>query len=219
MVAFLLYLKWKNSLYGQELSLRTWIFHIRSTSVDIHGSRKTRRNTMKSSKRWYWVASLVVVLALAIAAARVKGDSATPALEKFQADGTAALSADRASLNGTIKGNEIGSAMITDNGYGGSGLGSTGNSSDSCFLGGGVVTITTKDGSTLTLARQGTLCTISGDGITDGVTANHVYIITGGTGRFAGASGNGNYTFGLNNSVVLIHIDGNIQAPADRDSH
>jgi hypothetical protein len=36
-------------------------------------------------------------------------------------------------------------------------------------------------------------------------------MITGGTGRFAGASGGGNYTFTLNNDVVLIHINGNIQ--------
>jgi hypothetical protein len=120
---------------------------------------------------------------------------------------------------GTLRGNEIGNATITDTGYAGSAVGSTGNPPDSCFLGGGVATITTKDGSALTLARQGMLCNISGEGITGGVTANHVYIITGGTGRFAGASGNGNYTFGFNNGVLLLHIDGNIQAGADRDSH
>ena len=28
MVGFLLYLKWSYSLYGQELSLRAWIFHV-----------------------------------------------------------------------------------------------------------------------------------------------------------------------------------------------
>jgi hypothetical protein len=172
---------------------------------------------MQSPKKWYFAALLIIVLALATVATRVKGDSATPALGKFQADGTAALSADRISLNGTIKGNEIGTAAIADNGYSGSFLGFTGNAGDDCFLGGGVITITTKDGSTLKLARQGTLCNISGDGITDGVTANHAYMITGGTGRFAGAIGNGNYVFALNNGTVLIHIDGNIQAPAERD--
>jgi len=175
---------------------------------------------MKSPKRWYWAALLVVVLALATAATRVKGGSSHDGLERFQADGTASLSADRLTLTGTLRGNEIGTAYYTDTGYGGSALGSTGNP-DFCFLTGGVATITTKDGSTLNFSRQGTLCTISGDGITDGVTANHVYMVTGGTGRFVGASGNGNYTFGLNNGVVLIHIDGNIQAPGDRerDSH
>jgi hypothetical protein len=183
--------------------------------MEIHGSRKTKEKTMKSPKRWYWAALLVVVLALATAATRVKGDSATPALERFQADGTAAVSADGDSSTGTIKGNEIGTATITDNGYAGSDLGSTGNPPDFCFLGGGVATVTTKDGSTLSLARQGTLCTISGDGITGGVTGSQVYAITGGTGRFAGAIGGGNYTFTLNNNVLLFHIDGNIKIAGD----
>jgi len=173
---------------------------------------------MKSPKKWYFAALLIVVLALATVATRVKGDSATPALERFQADGTAAVSPDGASSTGTIKGNEIGTATVTDNGYSGSGLGSTGNPPDFCFLGGGVAIITTQNGNTLSLARQGTLCTFSGDGITDGVTGNQVYLITGGTGRFAGATGGGNYTFSINNGVVRFHIDGNIQAPGDRDS-
>ena len=174
---------------------------------------------MKSSRRWYWVASPVVVLSLAIAATRVKGDSATPALERFQADGTAALDASGTSLGGTIKGNEIGTATIADTGYAGSFLGITGNGSDGCVLGGGNIIITTNDGSTLNMVRSGTDCNISGPGVTGGNSGNHVYIITGGTGRFAGAMGSGNYTFGINNGVVLIHIDGNIQAPGDRDSH
>jgi hypothetical protein len=172
---------------------------------------------MKSPKRWYRVASLVVVLALATAATRVKGDSATPALERFQADGTAALSASGTSLNGTIKGNEIGTATIADSGYAGSFLGITGNGPDDCVLGGGVITITAADGSTLNLARSGVDCNISGPGLTGGNIGNHVYVITGGTGRFAKATGGGNYTFSINNGVALIHIDGNIQAPGARD--
>jgi hypothetical protein len=171
---------------------------------------------MKSPRKWYWVALLVVVLALATAATRVKGDTSQDGVERFQADGTAMVSADGNSSTGTVKGNEIGNAMITDNGYAGSTVGLTGNVPDACFLGGGVATITTKDGSTLTLARNGTLCTLSGDGITNGVTGNQVYLITGGTGRFTGATGGGNYTFSINNGVVLVHVDGNIQ---DHDSH
>jgi hypothetical protein len=174
---------------------------------------------MKSPKKWYFAALLIIVLALATVATRVKGDSATPALERFQADGTAALSASGTSATGTIKGNEIGSATITDNGYAGSFLGITGNGPDGCVLGGGVITVTAADASTLNMARSGIDCDISGPGITGGNTGNHVYVITGGTGRFAGASGGGNYTFTLNNGVLLIHIDGNIQAPGDRDSH
>lgn len=172
---------------------------------------------MKSPQKWYWAALLVGVLALAAAATRVKGDSATPALERFHADGTATLDPSGSSATGTIKGNEIGAAMITDSGYAGSGLGSTGNPPDFCILGGGVVTITAADGSTLNLARSGMDCNISGPGIIGGNTGNHVYMITGGTGRFAGAIGGGNYVFTLNNGVLLIHIDGNIQAPGDRD--
>jgi hypothetical protein len=172
---------------------------------------------MKSPKRWYWIASLVLVLALATAATRVKGgDSSGGGLERFQADGTAALSSS-SSATGTIKGNEIGVATITDTGYAQAFLGPTGNGPDLCFLGGGVITITTKDGSTLNMARSGMDCDISGPGIMGGNTGNHVYMITGGTGRFAGAMGGGNYTFVLNNGVLLIHIDGNIQAPGDRD--
>jgi hypothetical protein len=184
--------------------------------MEIHGSRKTKENTMKSPKRWYWAVLLVAVMALATAATRVKGDGATPTLERFQADGVVALTSST-SLGGTIKGNEIGTATIADSGYASSFLGSTGNGPDGCVLGGGVVTITTKDGSTLDLARSGIDCDISGPGITRGNTGNHVYTITGGTGRFTGAIGGGNYTFSINNGVVLIHIDGNIQAPGDRD--
>ena len=172
---------------------------------------------MRSPKKWYLAALLIVALALATAATRVKGDSASTGLEKLQANGTAALSADGSSLNGTIKGNEIGTATIADNGYSGSFLGITGNGSDGCVLGGGNITITAADGSTLNLVRSGVDCNISGDGITGGNSGNHVYIITGGTGRFAKAIGGGNYTFSINNGVVLIHIDGNIQAPGDRD--
>jgi hypothetical protein len=191
------------------------------TSLEIHRSRKTKEKTMGSSKKWYLPALLIVILALATAATRVKGGSSGGELEKFQANGTAALSASGSSLNGTIRGNEIGTAMIADNGYSGSSLGITGNGPDACVLGGGVVTITAADGSTLNLVRQGTDCDISGPGITGGATAtgNHVYIITGGTGRFAKAIGSGNYTFSIDNGVVLIHIDGNIQAPGDRDQN
>jgi hypothetical protein len=172
---------------------------------------------MKSPKKWYFAGLLIIVLALATVATRVKGDSATPALKKFQADGTVTLSASGASATGTIKGNKIGTATITDTGYAQSFLGFTGNAGDACVLGGGVITITAADGSTLNMARQGIDCDLSGPGITGGNAGNHVYVITGGTGRFAGAMGTGNYTFGLNNGVDLIHIDGNIQAPGDRD--
>jgi hypothetical protein len=167
-----------------------------------------KEKTMKLQRRWYWVGVLVVAFALATAATLVKGDS-SGGLRKFQAEGTAALNGG--SYTGTINGDEIGSAKITDNGYALSSLGATGNGPDFCVLGGGVITITTGSGSSLNLVRSGIDCTISGTGITDGDTANHVYLITGGTGRFAGASGGGNFTFTINNNVVLIHIDGNIQ--------
>jgi len=166
---------------------------------------------MTSPKKFYWAALLVVVFALATAATRVKGDSSGGGLRKFQADGTAPLNSSGTSATGTIKGSEIGTATITDSGYASSFLGFTGNGGDACVLGGGVITITTKDGSTLNLVRSGMDCDISGDGIIGGNTGNHVFVITGGTGRFAGAIGGGNYTFTLNNGVLLIHIDGNIQ--------
>lgn len=171
---------------------------------------------MKSPKTWYWIALLVAVVALATAATRVKGDTSGGELRKFQADGIVALTSST-SLGGTIKGNEIGTATISDSGYAGSFLGSTGNGPDICVLGGGVITITTADGSVLNMVRSGTDCDISGPGLAGGNIGNHVYVITGGTGRFAKAIGGGNYTFSINNGVVLIHIDGNIQAAGDRD--
>lgn len=171
---------------------------------------------MKSPKRWYWAVLLVVVLVLATATTPVKGDRSNAALEKFQADGVVALTSS-SSLGGTIKGNEIGTATIADSGYSGSFLGVTGNGSDGCVLGGGVITITAADGSTLNLVRSGLDCDVSGTGITGGATGNHVYMMTGGTGRFAGAVGSGNYIFTINDGKVVIHIDGNIQAAGDRD--
>src|SRR5258707_14650889 len=84
---------------------------------------------------------------------------------KDEADGTAPLNSSGTSGTGTIKGSEIGTATITDSGYASSFLGFTGNGGDTCVLGGGVITITTKDGSTLNLVRSGMDCDISGDGI------------------------------------------------------
>ena len=164
---------------------------------------------MKSPKKWYWIALLAGVLALGAAATRVKGDSNRSELRKFQADGTAALDPSGISATGTIKGSEIGTATITDNGYSGTVLGNTGTGT--CALGGGNITITAADGSTLKLVRSGVDCDIAGPGLNGGNIGNHTYIITGGTGRFAGVIGGGNYTFSINNSLVLIHIDGNIQ--------
>ena len=173
---------------------------------------------MQSSKKWFWVASFVLIFALAVVATRVKGGSSGGGLEKFQADGIAALDTTGTALNGTIRGNEIGTATIADQGYAMSFIGFTGNGADSCILGGGNITITAADGSTLTMVRSGMDCAISGMGLTNAATGNHTFIITGGTGRFAKAIGNGNYTFSINNGVVVIHIDGNIQAPGDHDN-
>jgi hypothetical protein len=164
---------------------------------------------MKSPKRWYWIALVVGVIALGTAATRVKGDSNRNELRTFQADGTAPLDPSGISATGTIKGSEIGTATITDNGYAGTFLGNTGTGA--CNLGGGNITITTKDGSTLNLVRSGVDCVVIGPGLNGGNIGTHTYIITGGTGRFAGAVGGGNYTFSINNDVVLFHIDGNIQ--------
>jgi hypothetical protein len=182
---------------------------MRISEWKFHANDKTQEKTMKSQKRWYWMGLLAVAFVLATAATLVKGDS-SGGLIKFQAEGTAAVSAPCCVI-GTINGNEIGAAKITDSGYALSSLGVTGNGPDDCFLGGGVITITAQSGGSLNLVRSGIDCNISGTGITGGNTGNHVYMITGGTGRFAGASGGGNYTFTLNNNVVLIHINGNIQ--------
>jgi hypothetical protein len=192
------------------------MFHLIKSKFNANSKWKSRlttkikEKTMKSQKRWYWVGVLVAAFGVATAATLVKGDS-SGGLIKFQADGTAAISSSGAGYTGTINGNEIGSAKITDNSYALSSLGVTGNGPDDCFLGGGVITITTQSGSSLNLVRSGIVCAISGTGITNGDTSNTVYMITGGTGRFAGASGGGNFTVTINNNIGLIHIDGNIQ--------
>ena len=171
---------------------------------------------MKSPKKLYWIAVVAGVLALGTAATRVKGDSDSSGLRKFQADGIVALTTPT-SLGGTIKGGEIGTATISDAGYGGSIAAFTGNGPDFCVAGGGVITITVADGSTLDMVRSGLDCAISGPGLTDAASGNHAYVVTGGTGRFVGAMGGGNYVFAINNGVVTIHIDGNIQTTSKRD--
>jgi hypothetical protein len=181
--------------------------------------RPVKEKRMKFPKRWHWIAVSVGLITLATAATRVKGGGSSPDLDRFQADGIATLNISQTGYSGTIKGNQIGIAKLTDDGYAHSSVGFTGNGGDDCFLGGGVITITTADGSSLDMARSGLDCNISGSGLNGGNSGNHVYIITGGTGRFAGASGTGNYVFGMNNGIVLVHIDGNIELTADRDSH
>ena len=166
---------------------------------------------MKFPQKWYWIAVCVGLLTLATAATRVKGGGSSPELDKFQADGTATLNVSETGYTGTIRIKEMGIAAITDNGYAQGFVGFTGNAGDSCVVGGGVVTITVKDGSRLDMSRSGLDCDISGAGLNRGNSGNHVYIITGGTGRFAGAAGGGNYIFAINEGKVFVHIDGSIQ--------
>ena len=172
---------------------------------------------MKFPQKWYWIAVCVGLITLATAATRVKGGGSSPELDKFQADGTATLNVSETGYTGTVRMKDIGTAAITDNGYANAFLGFTGNAGDDCVLGGGVITITAKDGSNLNMARSGVDCNITGSGLTRAASGNHAYLITGGTGRFAGAAGGGNYIFTINDGKVLIHIDGNIQIAESAD--
>ena len=65
----------------------------------------------------------------------------------------------------------------------------------------GTVTITDIDGSTLTFKGTGQDCTVGPMEELFPNTFNGTYYITGGTGRFSGASGSGCYTFGVDDET------------------
>lgn len=105
------------------------------------------------------------------------------------------------------KGDMIGNGALTDAVAFGNSLGLDG--AGSCALDSGTDTIQTPDGSTLTLKSHGMICFET----TAGFAVRHnAYLIEGGTGRFAGATGTGNIVVSSENPIGLpmIHIDGNI---------
>jgi hypothetical protein len=81
----------------------------------------------------------------------------------------------------------------------------------------GSITLTTADGSTLTMQHGGISCN-TGVGQSSPAIDQSVYIVTSGTGKFANASGTGTFSLGWYNSpqhfndpaLVLVHFDGNL---------
>jgi hypothetical protein len=139
-------------------------------------------------------------------------------LDKFEAD--CVITINTFPFTGTCKGDHIGAgATIVDTPGGGTALG-TDSSNVPCILQTSSETLTTHDGSTITLKTDGITC----DSVSAGRSIRPTgYQITGGTGRFAGATGAGSLVVSLagatfnNSSHFLIHIDGNIQLPEDGD--
>jgi hypothetical protein len=107
---------------------------------------------------------------------------------------------------GTCKGDLIDNAQIVDVATGGTTLGST-TPGNICYLDASTDTLTTTDGSTLVFTTVGTSCYSGGINI-----RHNAYQITGGTGRFAGAGGAGNFVVATSSPTTFaIHINGNIQ--------
>jgi len=78
---------------------------------------------------------------------------------------------------------------------------------DACKLDGSTDTLTEPGGSSLTLKTSGTTCFSFPFNLRD-----NGYQITGGTGRFAGATGAGNFVAAPNaaGTLYVVHIDGTI---------
>lgn len=109
---------------------------------------------------------------------------------------------------GTCTGDLIGNAQIVDVATGGTALGTT-NQNQFCYLDSSTDTLTTKDGSTLVLTTAGMTCYNADTGVN---IRHNAYQITGGTGRFAGAGGAGNFVVSpSSSSSFAVHISGNIQ--------
>jgi hypothetical protein len=110
------------------------------------------------------------------------------------------------------EGKPIGSATLTEVTFNfGTFLGSDGGGGG-CSLDNSTDTLTTRDGSTITFKTHGMICTEAVPGF---AVRHNAYLIEGGTGRFKGVTGTGNFVLSSENplGVPLVHIDGNINFP------
>jgi hypothetical protein len=137
-------------------------------------------------------------------------------LVTLRADGLGPFAGDSGSgtLKGTI-GNTTGIANYSFQQFSGA-LQPNGQGAF-CAFRSGTFTITTTEGSILTLNFAGTGCDATGP-VSPWVVDSLTYIITSGTGRFAGATGTGNlsigkyFTSGGSTVTNYVHLDGNISS-------
>jgi hypothetical protein len=145
---------------------------------------------------------VVFVAALAVVArpTSVKAQDSLADLHRFTVDCVLVGS------TGSCRG-DIGTATISDTASSGATLGTDGQG-DACKLDGSRETLTDPSGSSLTLKTSGTTC------FSPSVAFNlrhNGYQITGGTGRFAAATGVGVFVVGPSVAgSYLVHIEGNI---------
>lgn len=142
--------------------------------------------------------------------------SAQSHLIKLELEGSATngtSTAAGATATFTVKGGEdVGHGTAVFTATNAQFLGGNGAGSGSCSLENGSLVLTLDDpGSTITMHHLGIACS---DNNLSFVTWNLTYFITGGTGRFAGATGTGNLVVGMGPGVqgsipALLHVDGN----------
>jgi len=100
---------------------------------------------------------------------------------------------------GTVKGTHVGKGTFTQIDTVLRKLGTPNGSGGYCFPASGTITITASDKSTIIANRVGTLCQVGGN-----LTFNATYSITGGTKRFANASGIGISTCSIDESGNVL---------------
>lgn len=169
------------------------------------------------------LAVLLVIIALVTTVSLARGPNGLAELIPLKADGvgteTSATSFPTVSTAGTVRGEPFGTASFTTTYNTNAATAESNGTGGQCTRGTGPITLTTSDGSTLTLWQVVTdACAATAAGIDPASqTLNGAYIITGGTGRFQGATGTGNVVQGIYGqfagSPAFLHIDGNLQRP------
>jgi len=182
--------------------------------------------TVVETKRAITLATLAVLFSGLLLAA-------TPApaltLKPFSAIGSGAPTADDCSgsingqcsvtFGGTVKGSQIGTASITatlsvNHSTTGEICLDNPGCTDQCFAASGTGTITTKNGSTITLGQDGLLCPVPPDS-TGGENFSGSFMVTGGTKKFASAIGSGlaGAAISADGSVVTFTLTGTLGTP------
>ncbi len=163
---------------------------------------------------------MLMILALVPVLAVAQGGQVS-GLIVFKAEGVGTMTVTNVgqgvATSGTLRGDPIGFAEYTSV-YSTDAIAETNGTGGICTRGTGPVVITTADGSTLDLRQVAFGCATSApQNPNNWQTSNGTYLVTGGTGRFQGATGAGTIVLGIygNNagSPAFVHIDGNIRLP------
>jgi len=154
-------------------------------------------------------------LALLVPVLAIPQSSPPSHLIKLELEGTGTNGASFASGGSatfTVKGQDVGRGTLTFMATNGTVIGSNAVGS-ACLVESGSAMLTASDSSTISMSHLGMSC---GDNVSNFVTWNTTYFITGGTGRYSGATGVGNLVvsdsgpgFCCGTGAVLVHVDGN----------